>query len=90
MQYATHRLILKLVPGVTYALSYAAAQRLGYKDASSIRRLVAQGKLRKVNGLIPLESINEFLETTPRARRMVESKRILQENRASQPRPKTE
>ena len=48
-----------------------AAQKLGYKSAVSIHRLVAEGKLVKVNGLITVQSISDFLGTTPRARRRV-------------------
>jgi hypothetical protein len=46
-----------------------AARRLGYKSADTINRLVDEGKLRKVEGLITIDSITEFLGTTPRARR---------------------
>ncbi len=46
-----------------------AAKRLGYKSADSIHKLVAEGKLTKVNGLITIQSISDFLGTTPRARR---------------------
>lgn len=46
-----------------------AARRLGYKSADSIHRLVAEGKLVKVNGLITMQSISDFLGVTPRARR---------------------
>jgi hypothetical protein len=50
-------------------LPKAAAERLGYKSANSVHELVRAGKLQKVNGLIPMQSINDFLGVTPRARR---------------------
>ena len=52
-----------------------AARKLGYKSADSIHRLVADGKLTKVNGLITMQSITDFLGTTPRARRRVAGSR---------------
>ena len=50
-------------------LPAAAAKHLGYKDTSSIRRLVAEGKLVKVDGKITMQSISDYLGTTPHARR---------------------